>query len=216
MSVRLAVSTREFERTLKDYARIKKKSEPETVNKAMRYWLPFAANKVKRLTPGKSKIRADMRSPAKNRTSKQVFKLSRKKRNRWTGTAAAAIVANRLLDKGIDPKKTADFVERVQKMVDSKLKTVSYLRSGFIPAFKQFSVPMKDDASKKFKGKSIGIKAVPKPGDRIEAFARNAREGTAVIAPNAFRDSLPEVRKLFHKWMMEKINRDAAKVGFKK
>lgn len=213
MSVRLAVSTREFERTLKDYARIKKKSEPETVNKAMRYWVPFAANKVKRLTPGKRKVRADMRSPSRNRTSELKFK---RKKNQWSGTVAAAIVANRLLDKGIDPRKTADFVERVQKLVDSKLRSVSYLRSGFIPAFKEFNVPMKGDASKKFKGKSIGIKAVPKPGDRIEAFARNAREGTSVIAPNAFRDSLPEVRKQFHKWMIEKINRDAAKVGFKK
>jgi hypothetical protein len=216
MSVRLAVSTREFEKTLKDYARIKKKSEPETVNKAMRYWVPFAANKVKKLTPGKSKIRADMRSPAKHRKSKQVFKQSRKKRNKWTGTAAAAIVANRLLDKGIDPKKTVNFIEMVQKMVDSKLRSVSYLRSGFIPAFKEFKVPMRGDVSKKFKGRSMGVKAVPKPGDRIEAFTRNAREGTAVIAPNAFRDSLPEVRRQFNKWMMEKINRDAAKVGFKK
>jgi hypothetical protein len=146
----------------------------------------------------------------------RIKKQSRKKRNKWTGTAAAAIVANRLLDKGIDPKKTVNFIEMVQKMVDSKLRSVSYLRSGFIPAFKEFKVPMRGDVSKKFKGRSMGVKAVPKPGDRIEAFTRNAREGTAAIAPNAFRDSLPEVRRQFHKWMMEKINRDAAKVGFKK
>lgn len=156
---------------------------------------------------------ADMRSPWENRTSKNKFN---RKRNQWYGTAAAAIVASRLLKRGIKPRETPDFVERIQKMVDSKLRSVNYLRSGFIPAFKEFNVPMRGDASKKFKGRSIGIKAVPKPGDRIEAFARNAREGTSVIAPNAFRDSLPEVRKLFNKWMIEKINRDAAKVGFKK
>ena len=47
MSVQVKIDTRALEKAMADYAKMKKKSDASVVNKAMRFWLPFAGSRVK-------------------------------------------------------------------------------------------------------------------------------------------------------------------------
>jgi hypothetical protein len=200
MSVSLTVETRELQRVLSGYARSKMKTDADVVNKAMRYWVPFAAKRVIDKTPGSRKILQELLAPSKGR-----YKAKRSK-SKYNNTAAAAIFIWRLKQKGMPIP--ADLNDRIDRFVGARQNSAQFLRAGFIPAYRQFGVPnRKVGTQRHFKGKSLGKKAIPSAFFKVVAFVTNAREGAHAIAPTAFQESIREVENLFIKFMNDDLNR---------
>jgi hypothetical protein len=200
MSVSLTVETRELQRVLSGYARSKMKTDADVVNKAMRYWVPFAAKRVIDKTPGSRKIMQELLAPSKGR-----YKAKRAK-SKYNNTAAAAIFIWRLKQKGMPIP--ADLNDRLDRFVGARQNSAQFLRAGFIPAYRQFGVPnRKAGTQRHFKGKSFGKKAIPSTFFKVVASAMNAREGAHTIAPTAFLESIREVENLFIKFMNEDLNK---------
>jgi hypothetical protein len=218
MSLIVKFNTMRLERAMAEYKKLKKKSDSSVVNKAMRFWLPFASNKVKQKSTTAAQVRMELTGQ-----SKRISKVEKKKRNQLTNSVAFAIVKSRLRKKGRKhfSKKAAfvsDFYETVENFVNARVRSIGFLAAGFIPAYKAFNVPTKGMPrnQKRFKGRSIGKKAVPVSNGKVTAFATVKREGAFLIAPKAFSSSIPEVRRQFIKWMEEDVKDVAKKTGFKK
>jgi hypothetical protein len=218
MSLIVKFNTMRLERAMAEYKKLKKKSDSSVVNKAMRFWLPFAANKVKQKSTTAAQVRMELTGQ-----SKRISKVEKKKRNQLTNSVAFAIVKSRLRKKGRKhfSKKAAfvsDFYETVENFVNARVRSIGFLAAGFIPAYKAFNVPTKGMPrnQKRFKGRSIGKKAVPVSNGKVTAFATVKREGAFIVAPKAFSSSIPEVRRQFIKWMEEDVKDVAKKTGFKK
>ena len=224
MSVSFQIDTRVLQKAMADYAIRRRKSDAEVVNKAMRYVLPFAAKRVKDKTPGEAHIKRDLMTGARS-------VIGGPKRSQYSNTRAAAITASRLRERGqliaVSPKTgprvsdkiakrlNSQFFEIVRALVYAKQRSAHYLRAGFIPAFLVFNVPFRGVGKQhRFKGRSKGIKAKPSLTGKVEAFATNQREGAYKIAPNAFREALHDVKRLFLKWIDEDIKRDGKRSGF--
>lgn len=199
MSVVITIDDKNLRRALSQYAVAKNKTDAEVVNKAMRFWLPFASSRVIKKTPGKRKIRAELNAPS---------------RDYPRSTLAEAIIGWRFKNKRQKPP--ADFASIVERFKNARYNSVSFLRAGFIPAMKRFDVPQRRTVGTQvaYKGKSLGEKAKPSFIFKVEAFARNAREGVTKLAPEAFQDSLPEVTRLFIKFMEDDLRREAKRSGF--
>ena len=213
MSVTFTINDAGFRRAAAEYAIRKNKSDADVVNKAMRFWLPFAGNKVKKVTPGERKIHRDLRK----RPDSPIAAKFKRGKTTWAGTMASAIIAARLKRMGrLSKKVTPNFWELVDNLVAAKKNSAHFLRAGFIPAYRRFSVPRGAEAKnhKRFKGNSGGTKAVPSITKTVQAYAVNAREGAAIIAPGAFRDSLPEVTRQFLKWLEQDTRQQAVRSGF--
>lgn len=224
MSLMVKFNTSLLEKAMYDYKKLKKKSDASVVNKGMRFWLPFAANKVKQRSTTAAQVRIELTGQAK-----RFSRSEKKKRHQLTNTVAAAVIANRLRKQGrkyfprasSGPKSAifvSDFYETVERFVNARVRSVGYLAAGFIPAYKAFNVPRRGMPrnQKRFKGHSIGTKAVPASNGKVHAFASVQRLGAYLIAPRAFSSSIPEVRRQFIKWMQEDVKDVARKTGFKK
>jgi hypothetical protein len=225
MSLMVKFNTALLERAMADYKRMKKKTDASVVNKAMRFWLPFASEKVKRRSTTPAQVRIELTGQAK-----RISRGGKKKRHQLTNTVAAEIIASRIRKKqGIKyfPKASSgpnsaafvsDFYDAVQSLVNARVRSVGFLAAGFIPAYKAFNVPRigMPRNQKRFKGRSIGTKAVPASNGKVHAFASVQRLGAYIIAPKAFSSSIPEVRRQFINWMAQDVNEVAKKTGFKK
>jgi hypothetical protein len=221
MSVQFSIDDRGLRRAMTTYAVMRNKSDADVVNKAMRYWLPFAAKRVKDKTPGAPKIRREL-----TKTANKISRGRKKKQEQLANTLAAALIASRLRKKGqilprrqdadrIDMQRINDFYERVRRFVAARVRSANYLRAGFIPAFRQFSVPNRGvPGQNRFKGQSRGIKAVPSLTKTVVAFATNQREGAFKIAPNAFRHSIRDVQRQFLRWLRADVEGTAKRSGF--
>jgi hypothetical protein len=206
MSVSLTVETRELQRVLSGYARSKMKTDADVVNKAMRYWVPFAAKRVIDKTPGGSKILQELLAPARGRYKAKQAK------SKYNNTAAAAIFIWRLKKRGMPIP--ADLTDRLDRFVGARQNSAQFLRAGFIPAYRQFGVPNKKAGTQRyFKSRSLGKKAVPSAFFKVVAFVTNAREGAHAIAPTAFQESIREVENIFIKFMNEDLNKVGRKWG---
>ncbi len=215
MSVQFTIDDRGLKRAMTTYAVMRGKSDADVVNKAMRYWLPFAAKRVKQKTPGEGKILRDLRKPPRNPIGRRF----KRGKDHFGGTLAAAIIAERLKQRGLLSKKHtpgAVFWQKVENLVGAKQNSAHFLRAGFIPAFRHFNVPDRGAPNKQkyFKGYSKGIKAVPSLTGTVEAFATNQREGAFKIAPNAFRHSIRDVQRQFLRWLRADVEGTAKRSGF--
>lgn len=222
MSVSITVDTRGLERAMATYARTRRKSDADVVNKAMRYVLPAAGRRVIAKTPGGSAIRRELTGRAR--------RIGRGKADRdaLADTMAASIVAGRIRKKqpnavfprradadDIDKQRISDFYDRVRRFVNAKVRSANYLRAGFIPAYRKFGVGTGGvKGQTRFKGHSKGIKAVPSLRNVAEAYATNQREGAFKIAPRAFHEAIRDVRRLFLRWLKDDMERDARRSGF--
>jgi hypothetical protein len=224
MSVQIKINTKNLEKAMADYARMKKKTDAAVVNKGMRFWLPFAGSKVKDKTSTAAKVRTELTNQAK-----RISRGEKKKKTQLTNTVAAAIIAARLRKQGRNhfprassgPKSAAfvgEFYAMTERFVNARVRSIGYLAAGFIPSYKAFNVPMRGMPRnhKRFKGRSIGTKAVPVSSGKVTAFASVKRLGAFLVAPNAFSSSIPEVRRQFINWMAQDVNEVAKKTGFKK
>jgi len=224
MSVQIKIDTKNLEKAMADYARMKKKTDAAVVNKGMRFWLPFAGSKVKDKTSTAAKVRTELTNQAK-----RISRGEKKKKTQLTNTVAAAIIAARLRKQGRNhfprassgPKSAAfvgEFYAMTERFVNARVRSIGYLAAGFIPSYKAFNVPMRGMPRnhKRFKGRSIGTKAVPVSSGKVTAFASVKRLGAFLVAPNAFSSSIPEVRRQFIEWMAKDVNEVAKKTGFKK
>jgi hypothetical protein len=224
MSVQIKVDTKNLEKAMADYARMKKKTDAAVVNKGMRFWLPFAGSKVKDKTSTAARVRTELTNQAK-----RISRGEKKKKTQLTNTVAAAIIAARLRKQGRNhfprassgPKSAAfvgEFYAMTERFVNARVRSIGYLAAGFIPSYKAFNVPMRGMPRnhKRFKGRSIGTKAVPVSSGKVTAFASVKRLGAFLVAPNAFSSSIPEVRRQFINWMAQDVNDVAKKTGFKK
>lgn len=207
MSVTMRIEDVALRRALSKYAEMKNKTDADVVNKAMRYWLPFAGSRIIKKTPGRRKVTSDLLAKSKNTRGASNLGM-------YTNTVAAAIILHRLRISGkpVPP----DIAEKINNFFHAKNNSVNFLRAGFIPAYSLFKVPPRGNPKnqKYFKGRSQGKLAKPSMFFKVEAFARNAREGAAKIAPEAFRESLPEVTAIFIKFMNEDLLKAAKKTGF--
>jgi len=224
MSVQIKIDTKNLEKAMADYARMKKKTDAAVVNKGMRFWLPFAGSKVKDKTSTAARVRTELTNQAK-----RISRVEKKKKTQLTNTVAAAIIAARLRKQGRNhfprassgPKSAAfvgEFYAMTERFVNARVRSIGYLAAGFIPSYKAFNVPMRGMPRnhKRFKGRSIGTKAVPVSSGKVTAFASVKRLGAFLVAPNAFSSSIPEVRRQFINWMAQDVNEVAKKTGFKK
>lgn len=224
MSVRFDIDQRGLQRAMARYAATRNKSDADVVNKAMRYLLPFAARRVKDKTPGEMHIKRDLMAGARSR-------INGPKRSVWSNTKAAAIMAARLRKRGqlvavnprIGPQPSAkiaklvrsDFFVLVRTLVAAKQRSAHYLRAGFIPAFRAFAIPfIGAGKQRRFKGRSVGIKAKPSISGIAEAFAANRREGAFKIAPQAFHQAVRDVRRQFLGWLRADLRNEATRAGF--
>jgi hypothetical protein len=224
MSVQIKIDTKNLEKAMADYARMKKKTDAAVVNKGMRFWLPFAGSKVKDKTSTAARVRTELTNQAK-----RISRGEKKKKTQLTNTVAAAIIAARLRKQGRNhfprassgPKSAAfvgEFYAMTERFINARVRSIGYLAAGFIPSYKAFNVPMRGMPRnhKRFKGRSIGTKAVPVSSGKVTAFASVKRLGAFLVAPNAFSSSIPEVRRQFINWMAQDVNEVAKKTGFKK
>lgn len=223
MSIQFYVDDLNLQRSLSTYAMRRNQSDAAVVNKAMRYVLPFAANRVKnaRYRPSASKIRHELTGK-----SGKIGR-SRADADALANTVAAMIVASRLRKKGqvtlparadadkTDMRRINSFYDKVRKLVNARARSSQFLRAGFIPAYKQFGVPGQSIVGQRhWKGRSKGIKAEFKPSHIAEAFATNHREGAFKIAPYAFHEAVRDVARLFAGWMRKGVMEDAKRSGF--
>jgi len=95
MSVQIKIDTKNLEKAMADYARMKKKTDAAVVNKGMRFWLPFAGSKVKDKTSTAARVRTELTNQAK-----RISRGEKKKKTQLTNTVAAAIIAARLRKQG--------------------------------------------------------------------------------------------------------------------
>jgi hypothetical protein len=224
MSVQIRIDTDNLEKAMAAYAKMKKKSDISVVNKGMRFWLPFAANKLKQKSTTAARVRIELTGQAK-----RISRGEKKKKTQLTNTVAAAIIAARLRKQGRNhfprassgPKSAAfvgEFYAMTERFINARVRSIGYLAAGFIPAYKAFNVPQKGmpKNQKRFNGRSIGTKAVPVSSGKVTAFASVKRLGAFLVAPNAFSSSIPEVRRQFIEWMAKDVNEVAKKTGFKK
>lgn len=206
MSVTFLADDKKLRAALIQYAGLKNKSDAEVVNKAMRFWLPFASKRVIGRTPGRPKVMADLMAPARNQGRNQRGSANL---GRYRNTVAAAIVFYRMKMKGQKIKKRGNLT-KVDKFFRARKRSANFLRAGFIPAFRKFGVPEKGPSNQKFfKGYSYGLIAKPSPRNYVEAIASNMREGTHEIAPDAFNSSRTDVTRIFIKY----INEDLARIA---
>jgi len=207
MSVTLTVEDVGLRRALSKYAQMKNKTDAQVVNMAMRYWLPFAATRIIKKTTGRRRVTSDLMARAKN--TKKSNNLGR-----YNNTVAAAIIFDRLKKSG--RPVPVNVVEKIDNFFNAKNNSVNFLRAGFIPAYKLFKVPPKGNPKNQtiFKNRSQGKLATESAFFKVEAFARNAREGATKIAPEAFREALPEVTAFFIKIMKQDMERIAKSTGF--
>ena len=221
MSIQFSIDQRGLHRALTTYAVTRRKSDADVVNKAMRYVLPFAAKRVKDKTPGASAIRRELTGSARR------IGRGRKDRDALANTVAAALIAARMRKKGpvvmpsrkdadtIDKQRIGNFYDKVRTFVNARVRSANYLRTGFIPAFRQFSVPNRGAPGQThFKGRSKGIKAIPSLTGVAEAYATNQREGAFKIAPRAFHEAVRDVQRLFLKWLRADVEATAKRSGF--
>ena len=224
MSVQIKIDTKNLQKAMAAYARMKKKTDAAVVNKGMRFWLPFAGSKVKDKTSTAAQVRTELTNQAK-----RISRGEKKKKTQLTNTVAAAIIAARLRKQGrtnfprasSGPKSATfvgEFYAMTERFVNARVRSIGYLAAGFIPSYRAFNVPMRGMPRnhKRFKGRSIGTKAVPVSSGKVTAFASVKRLGAFLIAPNAFSSSIPEVRRQFIEWMAKDVNEVAKKTGFKK
>jgi hypothetical protein len=207
MSVTLTVEDAALRRALSKFAQMKNKTDAEVVNKAMRYWLPFAATRIIKKTPGQKRVTRDLMARAKNPKKSNNL-------GRYNNTVAAAIIFDRLKKSG--RPVPVNVVEKIDNFFNAKNNSVNFLRAGFIPAYKLFKVPPKGNPKNQtiFKNRSQGKLATESAFFKVEAFARNAREGATKLAPEAFREALPEVTAIFIKFMNQDLQRIAKSTGF--
>jgi len=229
--IAMDVATRGLERALHMYIVHRGKSDAEVVNKAMRYILPKAAGYIIAKTPGAGAIRGELTS-YKVREKFKEFKertggTSRDAQAHYLrNTLAAAIIASRERKKGrtFFPKSYGGvekgsymhrFYEKVKKLIGARTRSASYLRAGFIPAFRAFGLPNRGPANqKRFKGRSLGSKAVPSLTKPAIAYAVNAREGAYKLDPNAFVKAIRVAQRTFLQWISEDMGRDGKRSGF--
>jgi hypothetical protein len=196
------------------YTRMKGKSDADVVNKAMRYWVPFAARQVKLKTPGPAKLRRDLSNKARKprKRNKVLHGLMNSK--------IAGIVAARYYDKfgpgwrRMEGYSDHEFYDKVHKVLEARVSGSRYNQAGFIPAYRKFDIPNRVGGHTRFKGRSKGIKAVPSMRGTAEAFVTNQREAAAKIAPDAFRRTIVAVRRQFLRWIYQDMVRMAKKSGF--
>lgn len=206
MSITFFADDKALRAALIQYAALKNKSDAEVVNKAMRFWLPFAASRVIKKTLGRPKIMADLMAPARNQGRNQRGSANL---GRYRNTVAAAIVFYRMKMKGQKIKKRGNLT-KVDKFFRARKRSANFLRAGFIPAFRKFDVPQKGPSNQKFfKGYSFGVVAKPSPRNYVEAIAANMREGAHEIAPDAFSSSRTDVTRIF----LEYIAKDMARIA---
>lgn len=206
MSATITFDDAELRRALIQYGQMKNKTDADVVNKAMRYWLPFAAKRVIKKTPGRKRVTRDLMARAKNPKKSNNL-------GQYNNTVAAAIIFDRLKKSG--RPVPVNIVEKIDNFFHAKNNSVNFLRAGFIPAYRLFKVPGKGPANQRvFKGRSQGKIAVQSVFFKVEAFARNAREGATKLAPEAFREALPEVTAIFIKFMRQDMERIANSTGF--
>lgn len=206
MSVSLTVETKEFQRVLSKYAMTKGKTDADVVNKAMRYWTPFAAKRIINKTPGSRKILQELLAPARSRYR------TKKVKSKFNNTAAAAIYIWRLKKQGMPI--TNDINDRIERFVGARANSAQFLRAGFIPAYREFGVPNRKAGTQRyFKSRSLGRKAIPSAFHKVTAFVTNAREGAHVISPTAFQESISEVENLFIKFMLADLQRVGRQFG---
>jgi hypothetical protein len=132
----------------------------------------------------------------------------------YNNTVAAAIIFDRLKKSG--RPVPSNIVEKIDNFFHARNNSVNFLRAGFIPAYQLFKVPPKGNPKNQriFKGRSQGKLATSSMFFKVQAFARNAREGAAKVSPEAFREALPEVTAIFIKFMNQDLERIAKKTGF--
>jgi len=207
MSATMTFDDAELRRALSQYGQMKNKTDADVVNKAMRYWLPFAAKRIRKKTKGQKKVTRDLMARAKNPKKSNNL-------GQYNNTVAAAIIFDRLKKSG--RPVPVNILEKIDNFFHARNNSVNFLRAGFIPAYKLFKVPLKTTPSNQtiFKNRSQGKLATQSPFFKVEAFARNAREGAVKIAPEAFREALPEVTAIFIKFMNQDLQRIAKSTGF--
>lgn len=207
MSVTLTVEDAALRRALSKYAQMKNKSDADVVNMAMRFWLPFAGRRLIKKTPGQKRVTRDLMARAKNPKKSNNL-------GQYNNTVAAAIIFDRLKKSG--RPVPANIVEKIDNFFHARNNSVNFLRAGFIPAYQLFKVPPKGNPKNQriFKGRSQGKLATPSMFFKVQAFARNAREGAVKVSPEAFREALPEVTAIFIKFMNQDLERIAKKTGF--
>lgn len=206
MSATITFDDAELRRALSQYGQMKNKTDADVVNKAMRYWLPFAAKRVIKKTPGRKRVTRDLMARAKNPKKSNNL-------GQYNNTVAAAIIFDRLKKSG--RPVPVNIVEKIDNFFHAKNNSVNFLRAGFIPAYRLFKVPGKGPVNQRvFKGRSQGKIATESHFFKVEAFARNAREGATKLAPEAFREALPEVTAIFIKFMNQDMQRIANSTGF--
>jgi len=227
--VRLTMDDIALRKAMADYAQLKIKSDATVVNKAMRYWVPFAGKKVRMKTPYPSRLRAKLikkmgRRPPRTGAGKKTPFMSGSgpslSGHPLSGSVVAGILAGQLAKKygsvagsGLSAQ---EFYSKAERMLGAKVGSVNYLRAGFIPIYRALRVPPKfaPKNHSRFKGRSGGMLAKPNPFRKAEAYAVNDRAGTSVITPNAFRDSVPEVTRMFRHWIMQDTLALARRTGF--
>lgn len=227
--VALTFDDRALQRAMHDFAQLKIKSDATVVNKAMRFWVPFAARKVKDKTPFPSRLRRKLMAktgkvPPKTKTRvKSPFSTAAGPSlsgHPLARTVVASILAGQLAKKhgsvAASGMSAQEFYAKAERMLGAKVGSVNYLRAGFIPIYRALKVPPKfaPKNHSRFAGRSIGVVAKPSPFRQAESWVKNEREGTSVIAPNAFRDSVPEVTRMFRRWIHEDTLALARQTGF--
>ena len=213
-AVQIDVDMRGLQAAMRKYMDLKKKSGPEVVNKAMRFWLPFASSKVKKIVKSPAQITSILTAPPNSKRGSRKLLKAFRAIGAIQGTRAAAIVAARMLKKGGIPAN-AELQSKINQFMAARSRSAKYLSAGFIPAFRKFRVPPRGTKVDQSAGHSAGNPSLPSQGEYAHAHAVNAREATMIMAPTAFESSIPQVKAQFLKWLAEDVNKNAKRSGFK-
>jgi hypothetical protein len=205
MNASLTIDDQKFNAAVKRFADLKGKTDEEVINKAMKYWVPFVSAKLIPKTAGE--IRTELTGQAA-----RISRGRKKQAGQLRNTLAAAIIAARFRKRGLDTR-IPDFYFHVQKLVNSRGRSAGYIRAGMIPDMQKFGVPLRGVPRMKARGYSGGHKAKLMGGFTV-ALSRDARAGASKRYPNAYRDSLPEVTRMFLKFIDQDYNKLATKTGF--
>jgi hypothetical protein len=180
-AVRFKVDAREFTATLRKYAELSRREPSDIVNKKALY----IARGALRLTPKADKqvIKTELGRVIRRKTGARTLVLT--KARDYPFSLAEAIIRARIYRKGGTQPTAGEIGEKIEALINSRMRSIAFLKSGWIPAIKLLGplvknlrgAPPLDRSAKEFGTPKGSAKAATPSTWKVRATLENAAAG---------------------------------------
>lgn len=157
------------------------------------------------------------------KTRSGAYKKYKKPRRLWgqfEGTFAARIINKRLRMKGEPMLFGAEMEKKALRMVNARLRSIAFIKSGWLPAFEHFSKIIDKPLRIMKEGKVVGVPkgwavSAPKGTAITKGIAANNAQGAEKVGTFAAEYAVNETARDMIGWSTDRLREDARKSGFR-